>query len=129
MNIPGTYAAEVAGVIRSIRRGCLLPPMTPIELDPIVQDWVETFWGIIPENQIRPAFILAKQNPNRKPEDKKFPLKDTEVLDAFYKLRAAGESRVASCKYCDLYEHDPTEYPRCPFHILNELATEKGLQL
>jgi len=105
--------------------------MTWDELLPVATDWAEVFYGIIPLDQLHAAYLAAKQNPDRKPEDKKFPLKDTEVLDAFYKLRAGAGERAAKCKYCNLYAYDSTEYPPCPFHQKHLLTAilAKGLQL
>lgn len=128
-NIPGDYLHEVAEVIRKVRRGCLLPPMTPIELDPIVLDWAEVFYGIIPLGELNAAYLAAKQNPNRRPEDKKFPLKDTEILDAYYKQLAGAGPGASRCQYCDLYKYDSTEYPRCPFHGGSQQQITRGLKL
>lgn len=102
--------------------------MTSIELDPIVQDWAEVFFGIIPLGELHAAYLAAKQNPDRRPEDKKFPLKDTEILDAYYKLRAGAGPGKSKCQYCDLYNYDKTEYPPCSFHM-KHLLGGKGLQL
>jgi hypothetical protein len=97
------------------------------ELLPIATDWAEVFYGVIPVEKLNDSYLAAKQNPDRKPEDRKFPLKDTEILDAFYKLRAGAGRAVAGCAYCRFYAADPTEYPPCPFH--KPTTTQKGLQL
>lgn len=124
-NLPGDYVAEVLEIVRSVRRGALLPQIATIELFKTACDWAETFYGVIPIEQLRVAYVAAKQNPNRKPDDRQFPIKDTEVLDAYYKSRAALSKTPRKCQYCDLYRYDSTEYPRCPFHS----TKTKGLPL
>lgn len=132
-NLPGAYVAEVLEIIKSVRRGALLPQISTSELFKTACDWAETFYGIIPLEQLRPAYVAAKQNPNRRPDDRQFPIKDTEMLDAFYKTRAASSTAQGTkCRYCDLHTYDPTEYPRCPFHTLktlNQTTEKKGLEL
>jgi len=106
--------------------------MTWAELEPIALDWAEVFFGIIPQDQLHAAYLAAKQSTDRKPEDKKFPLKDTEILDAFYRQRAAGSGKPTHCNFCSLYAYDSTEYPPCPFHqrdLLTAAPAAKGLQL
>lgn len=103
--------------------------MTSLELDPIVRDWAEVMFSIVPAEALNDCYLAAMRNPNRRPEDKKFPLKVQEILDAWYKLQAAGPGAQTSCNFCALHAYDPTEYPRCPFHSGAQQQIKKGLQL
>jgi hypothetical protein len=86
-----------------------------------MDDWVEVLYGIIPEEKLMDSYLAAIRDPNRKPEDARFPLKVTELLDAFYKQRAAKTSdQPLECDFCRMHRYDPTQYPPCAFH------SEKG---
>src|SRR6185503_1645559 len=108
---------EVAEIIRSIRRGSHLASMIPTELEEQARDWSEIFYGIIPEERLRECYIAAEQNPDRPLEDRNFPLRRREILDAFYRLQSNQPKVIDDdCDFCEMYFSNPTEFKPCPFH-------------
>src|SRR5258708_35777579 len=117
MSILLSYVEEVAEILRSIRRGSHLASMIPTELEEQARDWSEIFYGIIPEDRLRESYVAAEQNPERRPEDRNFPLRRREILDAFYRLQSNQPAVIDDeCDFCEMYFKSPTEYQPCPFH-------------
>lgn len=85
-------------------------------LEQMARDWVEIFFGIIPEDKLRTCYVAAEQNPNRRVEDRNFPLRRREILDAWYRLEAMEPKKEFQCDFCALYFAKPEEYEPCPWH-------------
>ncbi len=114
---PPSYEVEVSQIIRSIRRGSHLASMIPSELDEQARDWCEIFFNIIPENRLRDSYVAAEQNQDRRQEDRNFPLRRREILDAWYRIKAAEPKVIKDeCDFCEMYFQSPADYKPCPFH-------------
>lgn len=114
MNTQIEYGLAIREIVKKIRRGALLPPITPQELDGIVTDWVEVLGGIVPQDKLNESYLAAKQSPARDPRKL---LTDTELLAAYYSLRAAETpTGPKPCEFCRMHAYDPSQFPPCTFH-------------
>lgn len=106
----------VAELLESILQGSHLV-LTTSDLKKRSADWAEIFFGIIPEDRLRECYIAAEQNPDRRQEDRNFPLRRREILDAWYRIKAAEPKPIRDCDFCRMRKQSPDIYSECPFHL------------
>jgi hypothetical protein len=124
-HVSPTYVAEVMEILQSIRQGSHLGLTENDSLEDTAREWCEIYFGVIPEDRLRECYIAAERNPNRRQEDKTFPLRRREILDAWYRIEAAQPKNEFTCNYCELYFAEPAKYEPCPFHkTLRQLVSK-----
>lgn len=113
-------------VIKKVLRGCLLPMMATEVLDQHVCDWAEVLFNEVPESELLPTYEAAVRSPTR---DARFPLKVTEMLDAYRQRAGTAPRAPTTCSFCKGHLYDPTQFPECPFHPSLKTINERMLTL
>lgn len=99
--------------MRKIRRLSLLPPLTIDNLEPMVDDWAEMLYGIIPHPYLYPCYLEAYRT--HKPG---FTMECAELLQVWYRTQVTvtpTQTYAASCTLCRAHNED-LELPPCTFH-------------